>query len=645
MSDSDDAAEMRAMRQRQARIPARGPIKRPHTVADDDIIEDEYDHVVKRNVRSNTSANTDTQKNRRPNLTAKPLDQAEMASFESMMGFKSFGGVQAKPQIDMGFGNLKTKLKTSVDVEPVVLAGKTGDVVNADGVSNGKTGHITIEKDTEDSAHVPSGKGIEKNPVTHKEDKVEEDRDDSLDAEEGDGEDAFRFPVTHEANIVHGSKSVVSVSIDHSGARLLTGGVDYEVKMYDFNGMDMSMSAFRTIEPVESHPIRSVQYSECVRGDRYISDTAHTKGHISYLHGGMWHPSIKNTYMTYGADGTIRLWNSELSTKQKTVIKMRGQQGRRACVTCAAFSPNAAQYIAGTSDEGGLYLWKGSGPFLRPTQSQHKAHTAEITHMRFSKTSKQIATRGKDDCLRLWDVTNFRKCVNEVGGLENAIEGTQCEFSPDNSLIITGTSVRPGSGQMSELVFVDRETFDIVKRLDITLASTISVLWHPRLNQIVVGCADGKVKIFFSESGSQKGAKLCAARILRKRIRQTGMAATDKLGAAIITPHALPMFRDDNFAYVTQKQKDKMRLDPVKTQMPELPFTEAHGVGGRVAPNLTQHLVGNITKDTMRDQDPREAILKFADEAENGFFISDSYKKNQPTTILAATVESEEESD
>lgn len=43
----------------------------------------------------------------------------------------------------------------------------------------------------------------------------------------------------------------------------------------------------------------------------YIRDTFNTKGHVSSLTDGMWHPTLKNKFLTSSIDGTIRLWDIE----------------------------------------------------------------------------------------------------------------------------------------------------------------------------------------------------------------------------------------------------------------------------------------------------------------------------------------------
>ena len=46
-----------------------------------------------------------------------------------------------------------------------------------------------------------------------------------------------------------------------------------------------------------------------VRGDMYLRDLSHTKGHTMEVSCVAWHPKEKNLVMTAGFDGTLRLWD------------------------------------------------------------------------------------------------------------------------------------------------------------------------------------------------------------------------------------------------------------------------------------------------------------------------------------------------
>ncbi len=74
-----------------------------------------------------------------------------------------------------------------------------------------------------------------------------------------------RIPASHEIVLNHGVKTVSAMSLDPSGSRLVTGGVDYDMKMWDFAAMDASLHSFRSLQPCESHQIKTLQYS--ITGD------------------------------------------------------------------------------------------------------------------------------------------------------------------------------------------------------------------------------------------------------------------------------------------------------------------------------------------------------------------------------------------
>lgn len=74
------------------------------------------------------------------------------------------------------------------------------------------------------------------------------------------------------------------------------------------------------------------------------------------------------------------------------------------------------------------------------------------------------------------------------------------------------------------------------------------------------------------------------------------------------------------------------RADPVKSRRPDLPIGSA-GSGGRVAQSgstLSSYVIRNLglSKSVKDDMDPREAILRYAKEAEeNPIWVTPAYKK------------------
>jgi len=104
------------------------------------------------------------------------------------------------------------------------------------------------------------------------------------------------------------------------------------VKFWDFNAMDASRRAFRTLQPFECHQIKSIQYSitgdavlvaagnaqakvidrdgfevlECVKGDQYIVDMTNTKGHVAMLNSACWNPKVKDEFISCSNDGYVQ---------------------------------------------------------------------------------------------------------------------------------------------------------------------------------------------------------------------------------------------------------------------------------------------------------------------------------------------------
>ena len=69
------------------------------------------------------------------------------------------------------------------------------------------------------------------------------------------------LPISSEISLKHGNKPISACALDEAGARLLTGGDDYQLKFWDFPGMTQTLEPFRYLEPQEGHQIRSLSYS------------------------------------------------------------------------------------------------------------------------------------------------------------------------------------------------------------------------------------------------------------------------------------------------------------------------------------------------------------------------------------------------
>lgn len=139
-------------------------------------------------------------------------------------------------------------------------------------------------------------------------------------------------------------------------------------------------------------------------------------------------------------------------------------------------------------------------------------------------------------------------------------------------------------------------------------STPVKVVWHSKINQIITGLSNGMISVLYSAETSTHGAKLLLSKGAPKRPTVEDMS--DALAApTILTPHALPMFKDgDGIVKGTKREREKDRQDPRKSRRPELPVT-GPGKGGRVGASATQHVVQNLVRDTTRDEDVSDLVV------------------------------------
>lgn len=498
---------------------------------------------------------------------------------------------------------------------------------------------------------------------------AETDSDDGdLDNEE---EERHRIPLSNEIVLKGHSKVVSALAVDHTGSRVLSGSYDYTVRMFDFQGMNSRLQSFRQLEPSEGHQVRTLSWSptadrflcvtgsaqakiydrdgltlgEFVKGDMYIRDLKNTKGHITGLTCGEWHPRTKETILTSSEDGSLRIWDVNDFKSQKQVIKPKLARPGRVPVTTCAWDRDGKCIVGGIGD-GSIQVWNlKPGWGSRPDIHIQKAHADEITGLKFSSDGRILLSRSTDDSLKVWDLRQVKEPLKVFEELPNHYAQTNVAFSPDEKLFITGTSVERESTTGGLLCFFDRAKLELVSRVGISpTCSVVQCAWHPKLNQIFATAGDktqGGTHVLYDPSLSERGALVCVARAPRKK-------SVDDFEAkpVIHNPHALPLFRDQP---TRKRQREKILKDPLKSHKPELPMT-GPGFGGRVGTTqgslLTQYLLkqGGLIKETWMEEDPREAILKYADvAAKEPKFIAPAYSQTQPEPVFAKSDSEDEE--
>ncbi|XP_054822424.1 uncharacterized protein LOC129320814 [Prosopis cineraria] len=491
------------------------------------------------------------------------------------------------------------------------------------------------------------------------------------DSDEDEVGNRFRIPLSNEIVLKGHTKVVSALAVDHSGSRVLSGSYDYTVRMYDFQGMNSRLQSFRQLEPFEGHQVRNLSWSpsadrflcvtgsaqakiydrdgltlgEFVKGDMYIRDLKNTKGHISGLTWGEWHPKAKETILTSSEDGSLRIWDVNDFKSQKQVIKPKLARPGRVPVTTCAWD-HEGKCMAGGIGDGSIQIWSiKPGWGSRPDVYIDKGHSDDITGVKFSSDGRILLSRSFDGSLKVWDLRKIKEPLKVFEDLPNHYGQTNIAFNPDEELFFTGTSVERESLSGGLLCFYDRANLELVSRVGISpTCSVVQCAWHPKLNQIFATVGDkgqGGTHILYDPTVSERGALVCVARAPRKK-------SIDDFEAkpVVHNPHALPLFRDQPSR---KRQREKILKDPLKSHKPELPIT-GPGFGGRVGVSqgslLTQYLLkqGGMIKETWMEEDPREAILKYADAAANDpKFIAPAYAKTQPEPVFQTSDSDEEE--
>mmetsp|Transcript_7868 Transcript_7868/g.10338 ORF Transcript_7868/g.10338 Transcript_7868/m.10338 type:complete len:791 (-) Transcript_7868:225-2597(-) len=508
-----------------------------------------------------------------------------------------------------------------------------------------------------------------------------EDDDPALEEEEKDTgptvedvTDTYQIPVSHEVVLKGHSKPVVALSIDPAGSRLVTGSMDCVVKVFDFGGMDKTHRSFREVTPEEGNLLVALSYSctgdkfiaatvsaqpkvydrdgheliQFVKGDPYITDMTNTKGHTAAVTHAEFHPFNKDTVITSSNDGTVRVWDLNGQTIFtgalicKQVIKLRNQRNLRLGATTCCYSTEGGSNIVAGGADGSLHLYDSKvSKFSRAKAIVRNAHsTNEVASVQFSSDSRQFASRGNDDSVKLWDIRKFKDPLKVFSGISTLYSSSNTAFSPDGRVLCAGTSVKKGEG-VGMVKFYETATSNTEPVVQIGVAQgagIIRICWPAKINHLLCSTSSGVTRVLYDPKYSVRGALMSVKRQPRKYKLEDFVP--DYVGE-VLNPNALPMYR--------QKEKEKWsqkRMDPLRSKRPELPTTNK-GTGGRVASRFgfTEFIMrGKAKADSIKEQDSRAVLLKYADAAEKDKeMLGQAYASTQPQNLLADKTLEEEE--
>ncbi|KAF7942962.1 hypothetical protein EAE96_010911 [Botrytis aclada] len=511
------------------------------------------------------------------------------------------------------------------------------------------------------------------------------DEDDEDSDSDGGSDDDDEYPTSHELILKTHERAVTTTTLDPSGSRLITGSSDCTLKFHDFASMTpTTLRSFKSVDPnysktsanSETHPINHVEFNphaggtflcisahpqaklmnrdgdiigEFVKGDMYLRDMNNTKGHISEITTGTWSPMDKNICVTAGTDSTLRIWDVNVRRCQKEVIvhksKASGSAGRTRMTAVVWGGPaqGGNNLLVSAALDGSLVMWGGSGPYARPTAEIREAHTPDTWTggIDISPDGRMVVTRGGDNLIKLWDTRKFKTPIVTVSHLSTSdvYSVTNIKYSPNGANIITGSA----SGHLHILNSGNLKPELVTP---VTPGSPlITVQWHPKLNQIVTGSANSEAHVLYNPNTSVRGAVDVMSRAPKKRhVDDDPNFTTDQSagmsGDSIVTPGGvMSNISATSFSArhptigLTASGRSR---DPRRPNLPLVtPFAKSQ-------PD-EKHINEGITLSSMRDEDPREALLKYAELAKTDPLFTNAWKDTQPTTQYAEISDEEDE--
>ena len=569
--------------------------------------------------------------------------EADSKAIEAMLGTSGFGKVSRE-------ANIKAQLNQSK--RPT------------------ESGHA--KKQEAQPARLKSADDREREEPSDEDDDDDEDEDDD---DDDDDDDDNEFPVSHELVLKTHEKAVQTLTLDNAGVRLVTGSRDCSFKLHDLSSLTpTTLRAFKSIEPTatktsESADLHAVQhvafnpispsvvmvlsslpqakfYSrdgeqlfETVKGDMYLRDLHNTKGHVAEVTSGTWSSSNRNLCVTAGADSTLRIWDISRRDQKDVIVyrsKVAGNAGRTrmTAVSWSASSQGGSDIIVAAALDGTLVMYNANGPFIRPAGEVKEAHKFDswTSSIDVSPDGMMLVTRGGDQMVKLWDLRKFKQPVTtQTYPNLSMYRNASIKYSP------TGTHVIMGSEE-GNLVILNPYTLRTELSTPVTPGSPLIVaMWHEKLNQIFTGSDNSEVHILFDAEKSTGGAKAIMEKAPKRRHIDDNPNLTTDLSqgvdpGSIVTPGGI-LDKSNAASWAARHPNVGMThsgrsKDP---RRPHLPFNTPFAAKG---PDVDQ-IKTNIPLATLRSENPRDALLKYAEEAKKNPIFTKAYQLTQPNPVFS----------
>lgn len=449
------------------------------------------------------------------------------------------------------------------------------------------------------------------------------------------------------------AKGMSVLDMEAGGGRFLSASMDGTLAMWDYGGMDRQLLPHRLLDPLNnSLPLRVAAHSplsnnfilvasageggggnkmrllkrsgslhlDCPQGDPYVMDQRVTRGHTQGITGGCWSQMEEAKFFTCGLDGTVRTWNTDschLKNEQVLVVSKVVAHGasrstHQGAVTSMALSSEDKLVIGGLRD-GSIKAYNPAQP-TRPVFAI-KCGDGQVSSVTCNPFDENLFGAKLGNGVFIYDLRNTKSVLYQIN-FESLQESGNFEFTSAQSLLF-GTSERTAKRENEKFVVKHSgkaqlwnfTSKNIIQEWNFDKVGVTQVAYQAKLDQIILGHSDGSLTgLFQSDVKERKGLlKALAKDPPKKEI----VVDTSHL---IVTPEPVPFLTnmvgpeqlDYNLA-ILEKKETTFSGDAVETPRKALE--------GRIAQSsITQRILMQHVPVIGRDEDPREALLRQADQ-------------------------------
>eukprot|EP00917_Polyrhabdina_sp_WS-2016_P000856 GHVP01001803.1.p1 GENE.GHVP01001803.1~~GHVP01001803.1.p1 ORF type:complete len:675 (+),score=139.12 GHVP01001803.1:99-2027(+) len=460
-------------------------------------------------------------------------------------------------------------------------------------------------------------------------------------------------------------KSVTAMAINNNASRLLTGGKEGELKLWEFGCMTSHPEPRVMIIPVEGHAVKGLSFfpttssficaggdkmcrwygafgeeeGRTIKGDMYVRDMNHTKGHTHTVTSCQTHPFKNNQFITSSLDATVRIWDtsSRLHGVEQGLphlhclkaIDKRNLNITKCAVNSAAYDPNNASFIVGGCSDGSLQLWNDRKAFGKPDAIVREAHKESVCFVHVADSGTSFVSRGLDHSIRIWDVRNFKKPLVEISGIATNFEESTVAISPEGG-VLAATVQSYGMNRdqnRSELRLYDYQSGNLLgKHQESGDEEFLNLLWPQDLDQIIVGTKQGHLDFVFDEEMSTGGVVQFYQKTNTKKEPQ--FAAQMQSFSIYELPEGYVESAEGVIRKMSLREKNQNR-----EKRPQRPSGREGGM--KASAYLLKQMMTSGPFGNIKDQDSSEVLRSYEDKTKNDpVFVSKAYTETQPKQIF-----------